>query len=670
MSTSILQQISSAANIDFLKTCTAPESFVGRPFYFDYGKVFLLVNDVHKKRVGGIPESCFLLCSYDRDPEVSEVVLLRVIGPTKLPTDADTVASMVDFYKEFAPNAQPTDRLDSYTQYEFQFSGLECRVLGTFYRNADGKVAFGSDVENFYSANNYSAYKPSEKVLEYIVNFKEDGGVIGGAGDERIGTVRYAATRRFPPTQEKQAIAYVSPTDFLAKRTALFGMTRTGKSNTVKKIIQCVERLSGSGVEFEGEPLQPIGQIIFDVNGEYANKNRQDEGTAIFEQYKDKVTRYSTVKKEGFKVMKLNFYRDVIQGFGMLQSLLADDTADYVRALRAMTMDLDPDFKDDTSYITRRNRKIAAYLCCLQKAGYRAPIGFTVTFEGKMGTKKPDGTRKDDGLNDLSGRDIDPTLGISLDDATAWFEAVWENYSTHTYLTEYKRKRGKEWADDDLKVLLRMLTLKNENSTTASISGYRKLVVGKSLHTETVGKAFEDEIVEVLREGGIVIVDLSEGEEQVQRSMSERVCKRIFQDSMGRFISNADNRLGPQYLNYIQMYFEEAHNLFPKKDDKDLSLIYNRLAKEGAKLRLSVNYATQEVSSISGNILKNTQNWFVSHLNNRDELREIEKFYDFADFTDSLMRVTEKGFIRMKTYSNTFIVPVQVDRFSAKDEGK
>jgi len=60
---------------------------------------------------------------------------------------------------------------------------------------------------------------------------------------------------------------------------------------------------------------------------------------------------------------------------------------------------------------------------------------------------------------------------------------------------------------------------------------------------------------------------------------------------MERFIAN-------ESPNFIQFYFERRTISSPKKEDKDLTLIYNRLAKEGAKLRLGLIYATQEVSSI------------------------------------------------------------------------
>ena len=650
--------------------------FLGRPFALGYDRARLLVADARKRKVGGLPQGAFLLAYYENEDAVLEALLLRVLGPTPLPTDNDVIASMVEYYKDTLGTSEPTEKLDSFTRYEFSFSGVECRILGTFYRDADGETCFGADVENFYSAHHYRVVKPTARALEKVVNFRE-GDVEGRRSDVQVGRVRYASSRRFGARAEEVPV-YVSPADFLGKRTALFGMTRTGKSNTVKKVIQATATMSeqaphqlppvqrtaeGDGAQGlfdpadqldpftpDGLPKYPVGQIVFDINGEYANANLQDDGTAIFDLYRKQTTRYSVIEKPGFKVMKVNFYEDLASGFELVRSHLDADTADYVSSF--VSVDLTPpEDAQDYGAKARYERKRAAYLAVLHQAGFPVPSGFRVSFQGEQSINEaawPDNPK-------------DPKRGLSLDEAAHWFETVWAQYDDLEVFQKAKRK-GKEWASEDLKALLIMLTRKRSPGSRTTDSGYRKLRDLVGLHTASVDEPFQEAIAQELREGKIVLVDLSQGDPEIQRLYSERICRHLFDDAMGRFIENRP-------VNFVQFYFEEAHNLFPKKDDKDLAQVYNRIAKEGAKLSLGLIYATQEVSSISSNILKNTQNWFIAHLNNEDETRELRKYYDFADFTDSLVRfsaASDKGFVRMKAYSNPFVVPVQVDRFKAE----
>jgi hypothetical protein len=659
--------INKLASIDIFKEAKVKENFIGRPFYLDYEKAYLLIADSWKMKVSGIPQGSFLMAFYENEESISEALLLRALRPTKLPTDNDVISSMIEYYKDNIKTTGNQSQLDDFTRYEFSFSGLECRILGTFYKNLNGKIIFGADVENFYSAHNYSVYKPRGKALAVISNLKDGDYILGSVNDIRLGRVRYSSSQRFQNNEEDVPV-YVSPQDFLGKRTALFGMTRTGKSNTVKKIIQATAEIS-SKVKYElkdpicssDNPLEPfdnnnipkyaVGQIIFDINGEYANANMQDEGTAIFELYKDTVIRYSVLEKLGFHVMKTNFYSDVLAGFELVKSYLQFETSDYVRSFLAVSL-TPPENDQDYSEKTRYERKIAAYLCCLHKAGFKAPNGFSVKFKGHKELEKL-----------VPG---DPASGMSLEKAANWFTTIWENYDSCDYLRNYKKNNseGREWADEDLKAILAFLSRKTKPGGSATVSGYYKLRGVMNLHTVSADRPFQDEIKESLRDGKIIIIDLSQGHPDIQSLYSERICQEIFQDSMARFIGNMPN-------NYIQFYFEEAHNLFPRKEDKDLSQIYNRIAKEGAKLNLGLLYATQEVSSISSNILKNTQNWFIAHLNNEDELKEIKKYYDFSDFAESLVRFSasiDKGFVRMKTYSNPFVVPVQIDRFVTKQE--
>lgn len=660
------KELEELAKVDIFELLSDKKRFVGNPFKIDYDKTSVLTCDDWKHNVGGIAQGCFLLGFYENDfgdEVVHEALLLRALRPCSIPSDSSVISSRIEYFKEELKTAGKQRQIDQFTRFEFSCSGLECSILGTFYKKVDGTIEFGADLENFYSPHLYKVFKPFGKYLQFIVNLRDSDGPINPDSNFPIGYVRYSSSRRNhdaeKPNKDEQVFMHTK--DILGKRTALFGMTRTGKSNTVKILIEATEELSEkakqeatggstqsdiSPFNVDDIPKQKVGQIIFDVNGEYANKNLQD-GTAIFEKYAKKVTRYSVLNKDGFQVMKINFYVELIAGLELIRGYFKQfgKQSDYLEDFLGINLEK-PASEDQ---LTNYYRKIAAYKCCLKLAGFTVSGGTTLKFQGNA-----------DGIDKLiAGGTITPANGITYDQAIIWFTQVWKNYKTWDYLKNYEQSKGHEWADNDLKALMRFISQYRSPGEKGPINSYIKLKPLLDYHSPNSTILFETEIAKKLRNGDIVIVDLSQGNPEIQNLYSEKICLAIFNNSMANFINAIPN-------NFIQFYFEEAHNLFPKKEDEDLSQIYNRIAKEGAKLHLGMTYATQEASSISSNILKNTQNWFIAHLNNEDEVKELKKFYDFSDFAESLIRFSsknDKGFVRMKTYSNPFVVPVQIKKF-------
>jgi hypothetical protein len=212
---------------------------------------------------------------------------------------------------------------------------------------------------------------------------------------------------------------------------------------------------------------------------------------------------------------------------------------------------------------------------------------------------------------------------------------------------------GGEWVDAKIESYLNVLA--RLNATGTAIRGYRAIVPFVPYHSAHRTADVVDEIVNHMLKGKIVILDLSAGPVEVRTVLSERIARQIFERS---FSTMNAGQVPPNMVIYI----EEAHNLIGKKDD--LTATWPRIAKEGAKARIAFVYATQEPSSIHPNILANTENWYVTHLNNDDELKALSKFYDFADFQESLKNAQDVGFARIKTLSSPFVIPTQIHRFT------
>jgi hypothetical protein len=90
---------------------------------------------------------------------------------------------------------------------------------------------------------------------------------------------------------------------------------------------------------------------------------------------------------------------------------------------------------------------------------------------------------------------------------------------------------------------------------------------------------------------------------------------------------------------------------------------FRLLAREAGKYKIGMIYSTQQVSSVEPDVLDNTANWIIAHLNSESEVRLLRGRYEFDRFAEQILRAEDVGFVRIKTQSSRFVVPVQVRMF-------
>lgn len=639
---------------DELLTLIQKENFVGWIYSIDYEKALVITNDLWKSNVKGIPHNSFLLATafepdkYGEAEEADkEVILLRVIGSCRLPQDDDMIKTKIDNYQNKTGVFNDESGFDSLTRNRLQFGGLECRVLGTFYMKQQ-ELNLGSDVETFYTSLQMRVFMPTSNSLEKVVNFVDpirkkrsledfrELGIQGEVSPFRIGTVRYTSTDRLHRAENVEKVKfYIQPADFLARRTAVLGMTRTGKSNMIKQTVSVVKEISS-------KHNLKIGQLIFDINGEYANANKQDSGS-ISTIFKDECVKYRIKVSEGFEPLLNNFYEQLQEGLYTIRDLIKEARKDGSADIDTfINMSLEKPDESERGEVTRWKVKTALYKTLLKKSGYEYSGVFRVQFTVAQKIVET--------VNDkMEHKTIDPNKGMSFTEAEKWFAAARIANKERTILTASKNA----WLDNECIAMLNLLVGLSAND--GYIRGFRTIEIAKEYHSPAKTTEVCDEIYNYLCQGKIVILDLSVGNATLRERISKNIASYIFHKSMEVF---TEGRM-PQN---IVIYIEEAHNLIGK--GMDLTETWPRLAKEGAKYKIALVYATQEVSSVHKNILANTENWFVSHLNSDTEIKELSHFYDFSDFSKSLLHSQDVGFTRVKTLSSPFVVPVQIDKFS------
>lgn len=620
----------------------------------------LLAPDHFLLRAGGVPLHSLLLAVPPKESQVLDtdtrlircpgVLLIRPVG-TLSEMQRSAAETLLQYYRnDPTPGAirqTGTDSkgLDSYTKHMHSFGGFRCQVLGTLYSVSDptpgqpGKLKFDPDLEYAPSDCNYTVIKPSNlmtsRILREIRKQSDHDGI-------RIGRIQYSATQNIQQSPHLCAGAQDIPAEMamdeiLARRTALFGMTRTGKSNTVKIIATNIALRNPH-----------VGQLIFDINGEYANPNREDNGSlSLALGYTGKVKVLSSLNrpKAGVGSFLPNFYLDLTLGHGLImRSLDNTPSAEAFATFSKMSFIDDPDVVADKGFdLEEEFLKVLLYRALLCNSGYpgmKAGEIFGLSWEGWQTALG------DAGVAASTWGQIRSDIGACKSPAD---------------LTAI----GGKWMRDhrpDVSALGQLLAGESTKNK-GPIAGKGFLRAGLSMHSASGPKlGLVRDLVESLDQGELVIMDLSLSKPSSQHEIMAYIASNLFVEASKRFVSSLDSERADRKCLWM-VYIEEAHNMIgrgAKPDDP-----WPRMAKEGGKMGIGMVYATQEPSSVQTNIMSNTENMIVSHLNNTREAHEVGCYNDFETFYGSILRIRTPGYVRVRQRDLPFTMPVQVDEFTS-----
>ncbi|MCS6846889.1 MAG: DUF87 domain-containing protein [Anaerolineae bacterium] len=620
--------------------------FVGYVLDINYNTVTIITSDPYKVAVGGIPRNSLLIMTPAKQERIAtpHFTLLRVLDAAPTPLSKETQQTYFELQKKSMPE------LDIFTQSELQWGALNTEVLGMFYPHPEKQdaVEFSGDMNNFVSAHKYRVYAPDAAILDLVIN-----SLVSQDKRFKIGALRLTECRLpLPDKPLLQVPVYVSPRDFLASRTAMFGKTRLGKSNVVKLIAQSI--LDATVQDSN------VGQLIFDINGEYANDNSQDGSKSLRSANPDRCVVYALTPKPATpsRPLKLNFYEQPDTAQNILASLITQDnraTSDYIRRFMSVELLSLEEIKkmNAGSEKTRIYRKIQMFWAILQKAGFQAdekrliatapsgqpPSGFNPGFRQELRSAAYSAT----------GVQTVPQPPRTLDDLMREMEIIARFRRDNPSNPSLTSQSGNALFDPDDIALLEFLEPPPGRSGPAIIQPYR-------IYHHPQASDFVKEILKLLDDGKTVILDLGNAHPVLLEYFSDLLSKAVFSHQVDKF---SNDKLGDKY---IQLYFEEAHNLFPRqKEPKD---IYSRFAKEGAKYHIGIVYSTQSPSTISGDLLAQTENFFVAHMSSQDEVNVLAKMnVAYESMKDDILRAKTPGYIRMLTRSHRFVVPIQALKF-------
>lgn len=628
--------------------------FVGYVLEIGYDEITIITCDPFKVNVGGIPRNSLLIMVPDSFEQNGTSIpyhftLLRVLDSAPTPLTKEVQQTYFELQKKSMPE------LDIFTQSELQWGALKTKVLGMFYPHPNGKdeIEFSGDLNNYVSAHKYKIYSPNDELLHLVNNE-----LVPKENRFAIGKLRLTENRLPLPSKKLPDVdIFLSTKDFIGCRTAMFGKTRLGKSNVVKLIAQSLIETT--------KDTKNIGQLIFDINGEYANDNPQDDNLSIRGAYPDRCIVYALTPKPNTPShpLKLNFYHTPYSSKQVLNTLIRQSGrsgSDYVDAF--ISVDI-PDFTEVNAIPNNRMsdkiraiRKIQYYFALLFKSQFSCDeniVRNSIPRAGRIGGFNP-GFKDDLRSAAYSAFQLQvPPSPNSLASLQTELEVIHRYKKANSNDPNLRSSSsGNPIFDQEDNALLEML------EPNPGRSGFSILLRYRLYHDKNAGD-YTTNILNLLDDGKTVILDLGNADEILLAYFSRQLSEAVFYHQTDKF---TNNNLGNHF---VQLYFEEAHNLFGYNDNSDETKIYRRFAKEGAKYHIGMVYSTQSPSTVNSDLLAQTENFFVAHLASQDDTNKLAKVnIAYDSIKKDILQAKTPGYMRMLTRSHRFVVSMQAKKFT------
>lgn len=628
-------------------------------------------------------------------------------------TSEDDTTCFLGRVESFRPDQEPDLQLKKALKHEVNhkvemdnlykdqslYLNYRVRILGVC-EDESGKIKFYSNVRSMPSVTSLYVAIPSSDFMSRLFQ-----SAVGKSDDGRlaafeIGTLKYGTfpeyTAKYYGDKNTVPVQF-NAANLLRKRTAIFGKSGYGKSNTVKTVIGMM-----------ASQFPDCGQLIFDTNGEYALENDQNDGfmdifydagirgkTVLYTARKVHAAKKEKFGADSFKPLRFDVFENITACIDIIVSNLAGATVPMY--LQSWVNEAQGVEEQGELFANVRNKGIVwglwfkacldagmvplneqTSICQLQVAkkflNEMVALGTEEEDELEEDTNEEEKANTFDSLSTDQQKDLLSKLGIVktkdnkfLTKNIQTMATYGDWYSTELKRKEKKKKDGEEGASSD-------------NAGASSVKGYVELLsyyrrlyqlkaynIGQMPEEERKGAksiSLGESVWQDLLSKKIVMIDLASVPGNVAKSISEQIAANLLNKSSALF---GDSEQQDKFRNFdVLCFIEEAQNYLSPEQVKSGSGIYERLAKEGRKFHIGLVYVTQQPSAIDETITSQTENIIAMHMSNGADTGMLNRIKDkFDDLTCKFLKdEAQQGLAYLYAEPHQpFVLPAQIHRF-------